>query len=180
MCKRRPVDSSTLPIRRPFFPEPRSAAGDPRCPEPDPGPTVPKPPAEQPTRAAATATASPQSAGAVCAAPRPGPDTWQKRHRRQRRPILPIDLRLGQTVALLIGNLLAVALVPTQDLALAYVRLLSQVLRHEIMAKPGRHYPRRGTKYSKKKTKGNRKAQYERRKRRKQTTVQQPQQPGAP
>lgn len=95
-------------------------------------------------------------------------EKWRKRHLVEKREILPIDLRIGPTAALLVGNILYFAIYPDQDQGQAYSRLLLDVLAHEIMAKPGRHYPRypkRGKK-PKHRGKGNRKTQYRRKKER--------------
>lgn len=95
-------------------------------------------------------------------------EKWEKRHAVEDRQILPIDLRMGPTAALLIGNIVSLAIYPEQDPNRLYDQLLADVLAHEIFSKPDRHYPRRGKKYNqgKKKNKGNRKAQYQRRKQR--------------
>jgi hypothetical protein len=69
-------------------------------------------------------------------------------------------------VALIIGNILSLALCPDQHPSRLYNQLLKEILSYEILAKPGRTYPRRGNKYRKRKSKGNLKAQYHRRKQR--------------
>ncbi len=93
-------------------------------------------------------------------------DKWKPRHLAENRNILPTDLRIGPAVALILGNILSLLLCPTLHPSHLYDQLLTEVLSYKILVKPGRSYPRRGRKYRKKKSKGNLKAQYQRRKQR--------------
>lgn len=94
--------------------------------------------------------------------------SWRKRHLVDNRPILPIDLQTGQTAAIILAHIdtLAHSLCPQSPPSLD--ELLSEVSRHQIYAKPGRHYPRLGRKYQKgRRNKGNRRAQGKRWRRKK-------------
>ena len=94
---------------------------------------------------------------------------WGKKHIVANREILPIDLRMGTTVALIFGNILHFIIYPRSKLNLLYQQLLLDVLTYEIYSKLGRHYPRYGKNYNRKKSnsKGNIKAQNKRRAERK-------------
>lgn len=99
-----------------------------------------------------------------------GQDTgrWHKRHLVDNRPILPIDLQTGLTAAVILGHIDALAHSFCPQPSPNLEDLLSEVGRHQIYAKPGRHCPRIGRKYQKgKRNKGNRTAQGQRWRRRK-------------
>jgi hypothetical protein len=85
---------------------------------------------------------------------------WHKRHEIENRPILPVDLQTGQTTAIILGRIEQFAAgCPAQPQA-SLDELLAEVAKHQVYAKPNRHYPRRGRKYQKgKRNKGDRRAQ---------------------
>lgn len=103
--------------------------------------------------------------------PPPQGEKWKRRHLVEKRELLPVDLRFGPAAALLVGNVLYFAHYADEDERThAYDQLLLDILSHEIMAKPGRQFPRRNKPKKKpgKKNKGNPKAQYQRKKDRRQ------------
>jgi hypothetical protein len=97
---------------------------------------------------------------------------WHKRHMAQQRSIPPIDLQTGQTAAIILGHIEQLAARSPPHTGRALDALLTEVAKHQVYAKPNRHYPRKGRKYQKgKKNKGNRHAQ-RRRWRQRQTASQ--------
>jgi hypothetical protein len=94
------------------------------------------------------------------------PHGWRKRHVSQRRAILPIDLRIGPAVAAIVGALLTMVISPAVPPECVLQTMSCRILKAEILEKPGRSYPRRTRRGPRGKGKGNRRAQYERRKQR--------------
>jgi len=93
---------------------------------------------------------------------------WHKRHVAECRAILPVDLQTGQTAAIILGHIQQLATGIQPETEGNVDALLAEVAKHQVYAKPNRHYPRRGRKYQKgKRNKGNRTAQAKRWRRRK-------------
>ena len=98
------------------------------------------------------------------------PATWRKRHIAQGRAILPIDLRIRPAVAAIASALLAMLFSPDIPRDGIIGAMLTQILRAEILEKPGRTYDRLrrhgNRRKGKAKGKGNTHAQYQRKRRR--------------
>lgn len=93
---------------------------------------------------------------------------WHKRHVAQHRSILPVDLQTGQTAAIILGHIEQLAAGSSPHTGETLDALLTEVAKHQVYAKPNRHYPCTGRKYQKgKRNKGNRRAQGKRWRRRK-------------
>ena len=82
-------------------------------------------------------------------------------------PLRPVDLQFTSTVSLITSFLINEAIYPAPDHS-SWKCLLDTIAKEKIKAKDGRQFERKGRKYNKgKRQKGNRSAQYQRRKHRK-------------
>jgi len=102
------------------------------------------------------------------------PARWQPRNTGKGRPLLPVDLRFGMAVALILAAAVQAAVEPHLGIALIRQQMLSRIRRQVIYEKPGRSYPRhqRNKHRGSERGKGNTKAQYQRRKLRRKLAKQ--------
>lgn len=97
-------------------------------------------------------------------------EKWQKKNSLwPTMPLRPVDLQFNNTLSLITGYIVNSSIYPPTDYDEAWKKLLDEIVKGNILVKDGRSYYRKGKQYHKsERNKGDRKAQRQRRKRRKE------------